>query len=122
VLRATLPRARYTKVIDFQAKVTDTGAAAALRTYLANIPEVRVVASKPIKSRPRRNRRDRSCAMVGIDEAAIAACTTSPKRRNNVPGRVDPISRIYGINRWQAKKGLLIAAPSLAEVTFCLAA
>ncbi|WP_304562556.1 TonB-dependent receptor [Sphingomonas immobilis] len=33
----------YTKVTDFQANVTDTGAAAALRTYLANIPEVRVL-------------------------------------------------------------------------------
>ncbi|MET0374264.1 MAG: TonB-dependent receptor [Rhizorhabdus sp.] len=30
----------YTKVTDFQANVTDTGAAAALRTYLANIPKV----------------------------------------------------------------------------------
>jgi iron complex outermembrane receptor protein len=33
----------YTRVTDFQANVTDTGAAAALRTYLANIPAVRVL-------------------------------------------------------------------------------
>ncbi len=33
----------YTRVTDFQANVTDTGAAAALRTYLANIPEGRVL-------------------------------------------------------------------------------
>ncbi|WP_242152454.1 TonB-dependent receptor [Sphingomonas sp. BAUL-RG-20F-R05-02] len=32
----------YTRVTDFQANVTDTGAAAALRTYLANIPRVSV--------------------------------------------------------------------------------
>jgi iron complex outermembrane receptor protein len=32
----------YTRVTDFQANVTDTGAAAALRTYLANIPKVTV--------------------------------------------------------------------------------
>lgn len=32
----------YTHVTDFQANVTDTGAAAALRTYLANIPRVTV--------------------------------------------------------------------------------
>ncbi|RZF59127.1 TonB-dependent receptor [Sphingomonas populi] len=32
----------YTRVTDFQANVTDTGAAAALRTYLANIPVVTV--------------------------------------------------------------------------------
>ncbi|MBN8806759.1 MAG: TonB-dependent receptor [Sphingomonas sp.] len=32
----------YTRVTDFQANVTDTGAAAALRTYLANIPRVTV--------------------------------------------------------------------------------
>jgi iron complex outermembrane receptor protein len=32
----------YTRVTDFQANVTDTRAAAALRTYLANIPEVTV--------------------------------------------------------------------------------
>ncbi|TVV75495.1 TonB-dependent receptor [Sphingomonas solaris] len=32
----------HTTVRDFQANVTDTGAAVALRTYLANIPEVRV--------------------------------------------------------------------------------
>ncbi len=32
----------YTKVTDFQANVTDTGAAVALRTYLANIPKVTV--------------------------------------------------------------------------------
>lgn len=32
----------YTRVSDFQANVTDTGAAAALRTYLANIPKVSV--------------------------------------------------------------------------------
>ena len=32
----------YTRVTDFQANVTDTGAAAALRTYLANIPLVTV--------------------------------------------------------------------------------
>ena len=32
--------AYYTRVTDFQANVTDTGAAAALRTYLANIPKV----------------------------------------------------------------------------------
>jgi iron complex outermembrane receptor protein len=30
----------YSRVTDFQANVTDTGAAAALRTYLANIPKV----------------------------------------------------------------------------------
>jgi iron complex outermembrane receptor protein len=30
----------YTRVTDFQSNVTDTGAAAALRTYLANIPKV----------------------------------------------------------------------------------
>ncbi|MDB5580090.1 MAG: TonB-dependent receptor [Bradyrhizobium sp.] len=30
----------YTRVTDFQTNVTDTGAAAALRTYLANIPRV----------------------------------------------------------------------------------
>jgi len=30
----------YTRVTDFQANVTDTGAAIALRTYLANIPKV----------------------------------------------------------------------------------
>ena len=34
--------AYYTRVTDFQANVTDTGAAAALRTYLANIPKVTV--------------------------------------------------------------------------------
>lgn len=34
--------AYYTQVRDFQANVTDTGAAVALRTYLANIPKVRV--------------------------------------------------------------------------------
>jgi iron complex outermembrane receptor protein len=34
--------AYYTTVRDFQANVTDTGAAVALRTYLANIPKVRV--------------------------------------------------------------------------------
>lgn len=34
--------AYYTTVRDFQTNVTDTGAAAALRTYLANIPKVRV--------------------------------------------------------------------------------
>ena len=34
--------AYYARVTDFQANVTDTGAAAALRTYLANIPEVTV--------------------------------------------------------------------------------
>ena len=32
----------YTEVRDFQTNVTDTGAAVALRTYLANIPKVRV--------------------------------------------------------------------------------
>ncbi|WP_267397108.1 MULTISPECIES: TonB-dependent receptor [unclassified Sphingomonas] len=32
----------YTRVTDFQANVTDTNAAAALRTYLANIPQVTV--------------------------------------------------------------------------------
>jgi iron complex outermembrane receptor protein len=32
----------FTRVTDFQANVTDTGAAAALRTYLANIPKVTV--------------------------------------------------------------------------------
>jgi iron complex outermembrane receptor protein len=32
----------YTRVTDFQSNVTDTGAAAALRTYLANIPRVTV--------------------------------------------------------------------------------
>jgi iron complex outermembrane receptor protein len=32
----------YTRVTDFQSNVTDTGAAAALRTYLANIPKVTV--------------------------------------------------------------------------------
>jgi iron complex outermembrane receptor protein len=34
--------AYYTTVRDFQTNVTDTGAAVALRTYLANIPKVRV--------------------------------------------------------------------------------
>ncbi len=34
--------AYYTDVRDFQTNVTDTGAAVALRTYLANIPKVRV--------------------------------------------------------------------------------
>ena len=34
--------AYYTSVRDFQTNVTDTGAAVALRTYLANIPKVRV--------------------------------------------------------------------------------
>jgi iron complex outermembrane receptor protein len=34
--------AYYTRVTDFQANVTDTGAAAALHTYLANIPKVTV--------------------------------------------------------------------------------
>jgi iron complex outermembrane receptor protein len=34
--------AYYTQVRDFQTNVTDTGAAVALRTYLANIPKVRV--------------------------------------------------------------------------------
>ena len=34
--------AYYMSVRDFQTNVTDTGAAAALRTYLANIPKVRV--------------------------------------------------------------------------------
>ncbi len=34
--------AYYTRVRDFQTNVTDTGAAVALRTYLANIPKVRV--------------------------------------------------------------------------------
>ncbi|MET0372410.1 MAG: TonB-dependent receptor [Sphingobium sp.] len=34
--------AYYTLVRDFQTNVTDTGAAVALRTYLANIPKVRV--------------------------------------------------------------------------------
>ena len=32
----------YTRVTDFQANVTDSGAAAALRTYLANVPRVSV--------------------------------------------------------------------------------
>ncbi|WP_445326711.1 TonB-dependent receptor [Sphingobium sp. AN641] len=34
--------AYYTQVKDYQTNVTDTGAAVALRTYLANIPKVRV--------------------------------------------------------------------------------
>ncbi len=34
--------AYYTRIRDFQTNVTDTGAAVALRTYLANIPKVRV--------------------------------------------------------------------------------
>ncbi len=73
----------YTRVTDFQANVTDTGAAVALRTYLANIPEVVVKGFEADAT-----------ALLGRDWQLRAAVAYADGKYVSYPNGPCPIERI----------------------------
>jgi iron complex outermembrane receptor protein len=75
--------AYYTTVRDFQTNVTDTGAAVALRTYLANIPKVRV---KGVEAE--------AVAQVTRDFQLRASAAYADGKYISYPGGPCPIERI----------------------------
>ncbi|PTQ63095.1 iron complex outermembrane receptor protein [Sphingomonas sp. PP-CE-3G-477] len=74
----------YTRVTDFQANVTDTRAAAALRTYLANIPKVTV-----------RGFEADATALVTHNLSLRGSVAYADGKFNSYPAAPCPIERIF---------------------------